>query len=179
MPLFHTRTHGNEGNSSIPVSLRGAEWHMVAIAAHVEGSYIYMTALPREFQSRSVQKNIPIWHTGCSSHRAAPRIMSPKSASGPVAAEDLSFGNEKQGLEAPVLTKSDDYAVGITADGEVPTEEEMKTLRRISDKIPFNIYTIAFIELCERFSYYGTTAVFTNFIQCERWNPRLSRFAMH
>ncbi|KAK4453757.1 POT family-domain-containing protein [Podospora aff. communis PSN243] len=92
--------------------------------------------------------------------------MSITSGSGPVAAEELSFGNEKQGLEAPVLTKGDDdYAVGITADGEVPTEEELKTLRRVSDKIPFNIYTIAFIELCERFSYYGTTAVFTNFIQ--------------
>ncbi|KAK0626829.1 POT family-domain-containing protein [Immersiella caudata] len=59
------------------------------------------------------------------------------SASGPAVAEDLSFGIEKQGLEAPVLAKSDDYGH----------------------------YTIAFIELCERFSYYGTTAVFTNFIQ--------------
>ena len=25
--------------------------------------------------------------------------------------------------------------------------------------------TITFVEFCERFSYYGTTAVFTNFIQ--------------
>jgi len=103
--------------------------------------------------------------------------MSTKSASGPVATEDLSFGIEKQGLEVPVLTKSEDYGVGITADGEIPTEEELKTLRRVSDKIPFSIYTIAFIELCERFSYYGTTAVFTNFIQCERWKACLSRFA--
>lgn len=58
--------------------------------------------------------------------------------------------------------------VVITPDGESPTEEEMQVLRRVPDKIPRNIYTIAFIELCERFSYYGTTAVFTNFIQQPR-----------
>ncbi|KAL2168239.1 hypothetical protein VTG60DRAFT_247 [Thermothelomyces hinnuleus] len=59
-------------------------------------------------------------------------------------------------------------AIVITPDGESPTEEELQTLRRVPDKIPWNIYTIAFIELCERFSYYGTTAVFTNFIQQKR-----------
>lgn len=48
---------------------------------------------------------------------------------------------------------------------EKPTEEEMATLRRVSGKIPWAAYTIAFVELCERFSYYGTTAVFVNFIQ--------------
>jgi POT family proton-dependent oligopeptide transporter len=46
-----------------------------------------------------------------------------------------------------------------------PTEEELVTLRRTSHKIPLSILTIAFIELCERFSYYGTTVVFTNYIQ--------------
>lgn len=49
--------------------------------------------------------------------------------------------------------------------GEYPTEEELHQLRRVSDKIPWMVYTIAFVELCERFSYYGTTVVFTNFIQ--------------
>ncbi|KAH6627023.1 POT family-domain-containing protein [Chaetomium sp. MPI-SDFR-AT-0129] len=58
--------------------------------------------------------------------------------------------------------------IGAAADGASPTEEELHTLRRVPDKIPWNIYTIAFIELCERFSYYGTTAVFTNFIQQPR-----------
>ncbi|KAJ4148235.1 hypothetical protein LMH87_002715 [Akanthomyces muscarius] len=46
-----------------------------------------------------------------------------------------------------------------------PTTEELTTLRRVSDKIPAKLFTIAFIELCERFSYYGSTVVFTNFIQ--------------
>jgi POT family proton-dependent oligopeptide transporter len=48
---------------------------------------------------------------------------------------------------------------------ERPTGEEMRTLRRVSGPILWTVYTIAFIELCERFSYYGTTAVFVNFIQ--------------
>ncbi|RJE25789.1 peptide transporter [Aspergillus sclerotialis] len=48
---------------------------------------------------------------------------------------------------------------------EYPTEEEEHTLRRVSDKLPWTAYTIAFVELCERFSYYGTTVVFVNFIQ--------------
>jgi POT family proton-dependent oligopeptide transporter len=33
------------------------------------------------------------------------------------------------------------------------------TLRRVSGKIPWTAYTIALVEMCERFSYYGTTAV--------------------
>lgn len=53
-----------------------------------------------------------------------------------------------------------------SVDGIVtPTEEELLTLRRVSGKIPWAAYTVAFVELCERFSYYGTTAVFVNFIQ--------------
>ncbi|KAF9044140.1 peptide transporter PTR2A [Panaeolus papilionaceus] len=46
-----------------------------------------------------------------------------------------------------------------------PTEEEKVTLRRIPDTIPWNAYLIALVELAERFSFYGSTVVFTNFIQ--------------
>lgn len=43
------------------------------------------------------------------------------------------------------------------ADGaEIPTEEDMVTLRRIPDTLPFRAYMIAYVELAERFSYYGT-----------------------
>ncbi|KAJ5040643.1 uncharacterized protein L3040_006292 [Drepanopeziza brunnea f. sp. 'multigermtubi'] len=54
---------------------------------------------------------------------------------------------------------------GSEEDFEFPTEEDLATLRRVSGQIPWSAYTIAFVELCERFSYYGTTAVFVNFIQ--------------
>jgi POT family proton-dependent oligopeptide transporter len=40
----------------------------------------------------------------------------------------------------------------------------MTTLRRVPAAIPWRIYTIAFVELVERMSYYGTTAVYSNYI---------------
>ncbi|KAG5811893.1 hypothetical protein H9Q74_000584 [Fusarium xylarioides] len=56
-------------------------------------------------------------------------------------------------------------AGGVTPDGQFPTAEELDTLRRVPNKIPMKLFSITFIELCERFSYYGCTVVFTNFIQ--------------
>ncbi len=47
---------------------------------------------------------------------------------------------------------------GVGAE-DYPSEEELHTLRRVSDHIPIKLFTIAFIELCERFSYYGTVIV--------------------
>lgn len=43
-----------------------------------------------------------------------------------------------------------------------PTEEELhgpNKLRRVGARIPLSVYTVAFVELCERFSYYGTQVV--------------------
>jgi POT family proton-dependent oligopeptide transporter len=42
---------------------------------------------------------------------------------------------------------------------EDPTDDELhgpNALRRVSAPIPWAVYTVAFVELCERFSYYGT-----------------------
>ncbi|EXJ83708.1 POT family proton-dependent oligopeptide transporter [Capronia coronata CBS 617.96] len=52
-----------------------------------------------------------------------------------------------------------------------PTEEELKTLPRVADEIPWRVYTVAFVELCERFSYYGTQILFQNFIQRRLLTP--------
>jgi len=54
---------------------------------------------------------------------------------------------------------------GIHDDLEFPTDEERATLRRVADTIPWNAYLIAFVELAERFSFYGSSVVFTNFVQ--------------
>ncbi|KAK1233745.1 hypothetical protein PQX77_003092 [Marasmius sp. AFHP31] len=54
-----------------------------------------------------------------------------------------------------------------------PTEEERQTLRRVSDSLPWNAFLIAIVELAERFSFYGCTVVFTNFIQ-QKLPPRSS-----
>lgn len=58
---------------------------------------------------------------------------------------------------------------------EVPTDEELHTLRRVADKIPWKVYTIAFVELCERFSYYGTTIVCKSFTSPQFAAPKISK----
>ncbi|KAG5288925.1 oligopeptide transporter [Histoplasma capsulatum G186AR] len=60
------------------------------------------------------------------------------------------------------LKEVDHYLDG---NGPEPTEHELDTLARVPDKIPWICFTIAFVELCERFAYYGTTIVLTNFVQ--------------
>jgi POT family proton-dependent oligopeptide transporter len=47
---------------------------------------------------------------------------------------------------------------------DAPTEEDLRTLRRVSGVIKWSMYTIAFVELCERFSYYGSSVLYTNFV---------------
>ncbi|KAJ8131049.1 hypothetical protein O1611_g2580 [Lasiodiplodia mahajangana] len=46
-----------------------------------------------------------------------------------------------------------------------PTEEERKTLRKVYDTVPWTAWTLCFVELAERASYYGVKAVFNNFLQ--------------
>lgn len=53
----------------------------------------------------------------------------------------------------------DDARSMANSESSEPTPEEMKTLRRVTGKIPWTAYTVTFVELCERFSWYGTTAV--------------------
>ncbi|KAF9735626.1 hypothetical protein PMIN02_005391 [Paraphaeosphaeria minitans] len=56
----------------------------------------------------------------------------------------------------------------IASEGSLPTQEELATLQRVPAKIPWRVYTIAFVELVERMSYYGTLALFSNFISKPR-----------
>ncbi|KAF7313468.1 hypothetical protein HMN09_00502700 [Mycena chlorophos] len=76
---------------------------------------------------------------------------------------------EKEDLDSKsvVKTGTDDEELDhdLYNGAEFPTEEERATLRRISDDLPWNVYLIAFIEAAERFSFYGSSIVFTNFIQ--------------
>lgn len=46
--------------------------------------------------------------------------------------------------------------------GPFPTEEEWATLPRVSGRIPWQAWTVAAVEFVERFSYYGTSAVFVS-----------------
>ena len=76
----------------------------------------------------------------------------------PSTAVQGTHAEEKQGRGSIDVT---DITATSSDDGTASeiTQEELDTLRRVSGKIPWSAYTIAFVELCERFSYYGTTVV--------------------
>jgi hypothetical protein len=40
-------------------------------------------------------------------------------------------------------------------DPNEPTAEELKTLRKVPDNLPWSAFLVAVVELCERFTYYG------------------------
>ena len=64
----------------------------------------------------------------------------------------LARTNTSDSVRAPVEFEAD-------LEGEEPTEEELRTLPRVSGKIPWIAYTVALVELCERFGYYGCSVV--------------------
>ncbi|CAM0142265.1 peptide transporter ptr2 [Umbelopsis sp. WA50703] len=49
--------------------------------------------------------------------------------------------------------------------GPEPTEEEWGTLREVADNIPTSAFLVILIEFCERFTYYGLSGPFQNYIQ--------------
>ncbi|KEF60533.1 POT family proton-dependent oligopeptide transporter [Exophiala aquamarina CBS 119918] len=61
--------------------------------------------------------------------------------------------------------------LNVAQEDEFPTHEELESLPRVPDKIPWRVYTVAFVELCERFSYYGTAILFQNFVQRKLQTP--------
>ncbi|KAL5118540.1 hypothetical protein ACEQ8H_003555 [Pleosporales sp. CAS-2024a] len=74
------------------------------------------------------------------------------------------FSEGKAGLQDHYLSESDSTS-------DFPTEADLATLRRVPAPIPWRIYTIAFVELVERMSYYGTIAVYSNYISKPRPTP--------
>jgi len=68
-----------------------------------------------------------------------------------------SMDGEKNGHLPTYYSSDDEY-------DDKPTEEELHTLKRISGPIRWSVFTIAFAELCERFSYYGSSVLYTNFV---------------
>lgn len=73
---------------------------------------------------------------------------------------DLDEAAKIRAPSVPEIRESDNESERTHVDPSiVPTEEEKQTLRRVSAKIRWITFTVAFIEACERFSYYGTTAV--------------------
>lgn len=66
-------------------------------------------------------------------------------------------------------TNEDQLSSPVDEDeGRTPTNEEMKTLRHVSEKIPIRCWLVAIVELAERFSYYGLSAPFQNYMQYDK-----------
>lgn len=60
----------------------------------------------------------------------------------------------------------------LSFEGDEPTEEERLTLRHVPDKLPWSAFLVAIIELCERFTYYGLSGPFQNYIQNKYHDPK-------
>lgn len=77
-----------------------------------------------------------------------------------LASDDVVIGAKHDPALAEAIPEKHENDTGsdLTED-DYPTQEELKTLRRVPDKVPWKAFPIAFVELCERFSYYGTTVV--------------------
>ncbi|PYI20127.1 PTR2-domain-containing protein [Aspergillus japonicus CBS 114.51] len=56
-------------------------------------------------------------------------------------------------------------ALDVTPDGEEPNQEEIRTLRHVAEHLPVSAWLVAIVELCERFTYYGMSGMFQNYIQ--------------
>lgn len=60
---------------------------------------------------------------------------------------------------SPSLIEEDDGLGGVK-----PTKEELKTLRKVGEPLPKAAFLVAIVELCERFTYYGASGIFQNYI---------------
>ena len=71
------------------------------------------------------------------------------------------LGDDAHATELPAVYEGKGTLQSEYMGEDFPTLDEMHSLRRVSAKIPYKVYTIAFVELCERFSYYGTQILCT------------------
>ncbi|KAI8969198.1 POT family-domain-containing protein [Mycotypha africana] len=76
----------------------------------------------------------------------------------------------KEDLKNDYSLKETEHQTGIElneyGEGFVePTEDDWKNLREVADDIPKAAYLVILLEFCERFTYYGLTGPFQNYIQ--------------
>ncbi|KAI9654023.1 MAG: peptide transporter ptr2 [Alyxoria varia] len=78
---------------------------------------------------------------------------------------DMAGGTNPNQLEKPDgAIYIQEGSTASSADVDVPTEEEIATLRKVADKLPRSAFLVAVIELCERFAFYGLSGPFQNYI---------------
>ena len=59
----------------------------------------------------------------------------------------------------------------VPGEDEDLTAYERKNLRRVPDKLPWTVFLVAIVELCERFTYYGVSGPFNNYINYSYHDP--------
>ncbi|KAL0091235.1 POT family-domain-containing protein [Phycomyces blakesleeanus] len=67
--------------------------------------------------------------------------------------------------EKTAQTESIDDVYHDNHEHPAPTEEDWKELPEVSDIIPKSAYLVILVEFCERFTYYGLSGPFQNYIQ--------------
>ncbi|KAJ5121021.1 uncharacterized protein N7515_008982 [Penicillium bovifimosum] len=68
--------------------------------------------------------------------------------------------NEKAAMDSDL-----DKENQVSADGEEPTLLEKTSLRHVAENLPASAWLVAIVELCERFTYYGMSGLFQNYVQ--------------
>ncbi|KAG5642975.1 hypothetical protein DXG03_001823 [Asterophora parasitica] len=53
----------------------------------------------------------------------------------------------------------------VIAGSEGVTEHELATLRHVADRLPYTAWLVVIVEFAERWTYYGTTNIYNNYIQ--------------
>lgn len=84
--------------------------------------------------------------------------------------QDMAGGEEPR----DIMTKSEaayDATSMSSAGANEPTDEEKRTLRKVADKLPWATFLVAVVELCERFTYYGLSGPFQNYISNSYHDP--------
>ncbi|KAI8453502.1 POT family-domain-containing protein [Phakopsora pachyrhizi] len=121
---------------------------------------------PRAINNKPFRRSSECSSSGKSANSS--HISDPNSSVHPAASKDSDLNNlEEQHdhqLDEGAISSNEFNGEGNTS-RRFPTNEEFSKLKRVPGNINLATYLICFIELVERFSYYGTTVVFTNFIQ--------------
>ncbi|KAG8849941.1 hypothetical protein FRB91_009481 [Serendipita sp. 411] len=87
------------------------------------------------------------------------------------------MANDPTDKQMPALAKLATLEEKKMADGDYASSEEylpgsdgvtlheFKTLRHVSDRHPYHAWLVVIVEFAERWTYYGTTNVFSNYIR--------------
>ena len=103
-----------------------------------------------------------------------PRKMSMQDAAGgtDIGGAGVETTNAKPIALMEKLDPGADSSSLVSFEGDEPTEEERRTLRKVADKLPWSAFLVAMVELCERFTYYGLSGPFQNYIQNSYNDPK-------